>query len=182
MKPLTLFLFLLVVLLLTMSLEALVPSLAFLGQVHLVFFTIIFCFAALALPFFGSLFFGFITGLIEGLLVLEIHGQHVEIRLGWFIIFFMLWAFMLQLVSDITDGVRWELHSLGAGLCTATFLLGEFFLLSFSRGNFFITGEVFLLSFLSAGISLILAPLFYGCVQFWLSPPKQNSTTYLTPL
>jgi|LauGreDrversion2_6_1035139.scaffolds.fasta_scaffold15352_2 hypothetical protein len=182
MKPLPLFLFLLVLLLLTMALEATLPFIPFLGQVHLILFTIIFCFAALVLPFSGALFFGFITGLLEGLLVMQIYDQHVEIRLGWFILFFTLWALVLQCVSDLTDGIRWELHTLGTGLCTATFLLGEFLLITFSRGNFFITRDVFVVSLLAAGISFILAPLFYGCLQFLLSPPKQVCTNYLAPL
>jgi hypothetical protein len=182
MKPFPLFFLLLVVLLLTLALEDLLPSMIFFGQAHLVLFPIIFCFAALALPFIRALLFGMITGLLEGLMVMHIQHGHVEIRLGWFIFFFMLWALALQLLSDLTRGVRWELHALASGLCTATFILGEFVLLSFSRGNFLITSDLLLLSCVPAGIAVLLAPLVYGLLEFSLSSPKQVSTNYLFPL
>ena len=182
MKSFFLFLFLFVLLLITVTVQDLFPSLLFFGQAHLLFFPIIFCFAVLALPFSEALFFGMITGLIEGLMIMHIHDGHVEIRLGWFILFFMLWALALQLLSNLTDGVRWELHALGSGLCTATFLLGEFFLLSCSRGHFLMTGEVLLMSVLPAGAAFLLAPCFYGLLQFLLCPPKRINTSYPLPL
>ncbi|MFZ4115366.1 MAG: hypothetical protein ACOYK6_01430 [Chthoniobacterales bacterium] len=182
MKPLPLFFLLLVILLVTLAAEDLLPALIFLGQAHLVLFPIIFCFAVIVLPFMGALFFGMMTGLLEGLMVMHIQHGHVEIRIGWFIFFFMLWALALQLLSDLTHGIRWELHALASGLCTATFILGEFLLLTFSRGNFFVTNDLLLLSCVPAGIAVLLAPLVYGLLEFLISPPRQASTNYLFPL
>lgn len=182
MKPLSLFFFLLSLLLVVIITETILPSIAFLGQVHLVLFPIIFCFAALVLSFSGALSFGIITGFIEGLLVMHIQDQHVEIGIGWFIIFFIFWAFLLQCLSDMMTGVRWELHALATGLCTVIFLLGEFLLLTCSRGNFSLTRDVLFLSFLPAGISFLLAPLFYGLLQFLLNRPPHINPVYLSPL
>ncbi len=182
MKPLPLFLLLLVLLLLTLVLETLLPAMSFSGEAHLVLFPMIFSFAVLVLPFSGALSFAVITGLIQGLLVMQIENEHVEIQLGWFIIFFVSWALILQFISDITTGVRWELHALSAGLLTVTFLLGEFFFLTFARGNFLITKEVFFLCFVPAGFSFLLAPLCYWLLQFLLSRPPHIRPIYLSPL
>lgn len=165
-----------------MAIQDFFSSIVFFGGAHLLLFPIIFCFAVLALPFPFALFFGVMTGLLEGLMVMHIQDGHVEIRLGWFLFFFMAWTMALQFLSDLTEGVRWELHALGSGFCTATFLLGEFFLLSFSRGNFSMPGEVFLLSFFPAGAAFLLAPIFYGLLQFLLCPPKKIIPSYPLPL
>jgi hypothetical protein len=182
MKPLPLFLLLSILLMLTIVLETLLPAMPFSGEAHLVLFPMIFSFAVLVLPFSGALFFAVMTGLIEGLLVMQIENEHVEIKLGWFIFFFVSWALIIQSISDITTGVRWELHALSAGFLTATFLLGEFFFLTFARGNFLITQEVFFLCFVPAGFSFLLAPLCYWLLQFLLSRPPYIGSTYLSPL
>lgn len=172
MKSIFSFLLLLGLLILTIVTQDLFPPMAFLGQAHLMLLPIIFCFAVLALSLPSALFFALVTGTLQGLLVMQVHNQHVEIKLGWFIFFFMGWTFLLQFLSDLADGVRWEIHALGSSLCTATLLLGEFFLLSLSRGHFIVSSHVLFLIGASAGITLFLAPFFYLFFQFLLAPAK----------
>ena len=180
MKSFFPFTLLIILLLLAMITQDVLPSMPFFGQTHLILVPMIFCFAALALPFPFALLFALVTGVLQGLMVMSFHHGHVEIRLGWFIFFFIIWAVLLQFLSDRTDGVRWELHALGSGLCTASFLFGEFFLLSFSRGHFSITDTVLLLALIPGGIALFIAPLFYAVLQFLLPPAKPLRVSHLS--
>lgn len=169
------FLLLTLLLIAALILQDLVAPAFFLGQAQLFFIPIVFCFGALVLPLFRALLFAFMTAIIEGLMVTHIDHGHIEIRLGWFIFFFMIWTVLLQWVSHLMDGVRWEIHALGSALCTATFLLGTFLLLAFGRGNFYLTPTTVSLIFIPSGVSLLLAPLCYAVLQFLLPPVKKQS-------
>ena len=103
-------------------------------------------------------------------MTLSFQHDHVEIGLGWFIFFFMSWSVILQLVSDLTGGIRWELHSLGSALCTVTFLLGEFLLISLHRGHFSITAASLIFIAIPSAIALLISPLLYALLQFLLPP------------
>ncbi len=162
-------------------LEEVMPPLSFLGEAHLFLFPIVFSFTALTLSFLEALFFGILTGCLVGLMVVHFQAGIAEISLGWFIFFFLIWAFLLQLFREFTHGIRWELHTLASGFCTMTFLAGEFFLLSFYRGDFFINGSFFLFSFLPAALVLILAPLLYGLLELLFSLFRKTSSHYPAP-
>lgn len=172
MKTFFPFLLLLFLLVLALISQDFLTPVAFFGQAQLLFVPLVFCFAALALPFPQALLFALVTAILEGLMVMRIVNDHVEIRLGWFIFFFMIWAVFLQFMSDLTSGIRWEVHALGSGLCTATFLVGEFLLLSFDRGHFSMTTALFPLIAIPSGSALLVAPLCYAMLQFLLPPAK----------
>ncbi len=143
-------------------------------QIHLFLVPIVFCFGALILSFQAALLFGLITGLLEGLMTLSFQTHHVDIGITWFLFFFMLWALLLQCITELTDGIRWELHALGSALFTASFLMGEWLLLSWNRGSFGITPMTFLFIAIPTALSLLLSPLLYYSLQFLLPPPKSQ--------
>ena len=170
MKTFVPFFLLTALLLLALVAQDIFPCISLLGQMPLLLVPTIFCFTALALSFPAALCFALITAILTGLMVMQLTNDHAEIGLGWFILFFMSWVILLQFLSSLTEGVRWEVHAIGSLLCTATFLLGEFFLLSVRRGGFIITGRAFSLMIVPSMASLFMAPLFYGFLQFFLPP------------
>ncbi len=176
MKAFFSFSFLFFLLLVALVCQDLFAPIASLGQAKLLFVPLIFCFAALALPLSQALLFALATAVFEGLMVMHSVNDHVEIRLGWFIFFFMIWTVLLQFTSELTSGIRWEVHALGSALCTGTFLAGEFLLLAFDRGHFSITIVTFLLIAIPSGAALLLAPLCYAMLQFLLPPAKAVPT------
>lgn len=157
-------------LLLGLIIQDSLPSMPLLAQTPLLFVPIIFCFASLALSLPEALLFAVMTAVLTGLMAMQFPNNQPEIRLGWFILFFISWTILLQIFSALTEGVRWELHAIGSALCTATLLLGEFFLLSLKRGGFLINDRTFLLIVIPTGATLLMAPLFYGLLQFFLLP------------
>lgn len=170
MKTLLPFLFLLLLLLIAFVAQDTLSSIQLLGQAPLLFVPTIFCFSALAFTLPEALLFALITAILSYLMIAQFPNGHTEIKPGWFLFFFIGWTILLQFLSDLTDGVRWELHAIGSALCTATLLFGEFFILSLKRGHFLITERIFILILVPAGASLLIAPLFYCFLQFFLLP------------
>lgn len=166
------FLFLLLVIALVLQ-DTFSGSIGF-YQIHLYLVPVVFCFGALILSFPAALIFALTTGLLEGLMTLSFHTHRAEIGIAWFILFFIAWAFLLQFVTELTDGIRWELHALGSAFFTASLLTGEWILISWHRGSFNITVSTFLLIAIPSAISLLLAPLLYYTLQFLLPPAKSQ--------
>lgn len=142
-------------------------------QIHLYLVPVVFCFGALILSLPAALFFGLITGLLEGLMTLSFNAHCPEVGLGWFIFFFMSFAFFLQYITELTHGIRWELHALGSAFCTASLLVGEWLLIAWHRGAFNITSMTLLLITIPSAISLLLSPLLYYTLQFLLPPSRK---------
>ncbi|HLB34273.1 MAG: hypothetical protein A3F67_06590 [Verrucomicrobia bacterium RIFCSPHIGHO2_12_FULL_41_10] len=175
-RPLVFILILLALLLGAFILQDTLPAFSFFSQLHLLLVPVVFCFGVLVLPISSAFFFALITAVLQGLIAQPFLDGHVEIGLGWYILFFMIWTFLLQWLSDITGGVRWELHAIGSVLCAVTLLCGEFIILSVKRGNFSLTETTTLFLIISSGASFLVAPLFYYLAQFLL-PPARTSTT-----
>ena len=139
-------------------------------QIDLFLVPVVFCFGALTLSLPAALFFALITGMLEGLMTLSFHAHRPEIGIAWFVFFFIAWAFLLQFVTEITGGIRWELHALGSALFTASLFAGEWILISWHRDSFSITSMTIYLIAIPSALSLLLAPLLYYGLQFLLPP------------
>ncbi|MBX9577220.1 MAG: hypothetical protein K2W97_01945 [Chthoniobacterales bacterium] len=139
-------------------------------QIDLFLVPVVFCFGALTLSLPAALFFALITGMLEGLMTLSFHAHRAEIGITWFVFFFIAWAFLLQFVTALTGGIRWELHALGSALFTASLLAGEWILISWHRDSFSITSMTIFLIAIPSALSLLLAPLLYYGLQFLLPP------------
>ncbi len=146
-------------------------------QIHFFLVPVVFCFGALILSFPAALFFGLVTGLLEGLMTLSFHAHRPEIGITWFVFFFIIWAFLLQFATELTDGIRWELHALGSALFTAFLLTGEWILISWQRDSFSISSMTIILIALPSAISLLLAPPLYYSLQFLLLPSYQRNVS-----
>lgn len=171
--------FLTFVLLLFLSIVAIVLQDLFSGsmglyQTHLYLLPIVFCFAVLVLSFPTALCFSLITGLLEGLMSFSSLHQRLEVGVLWFVLFFMIWTCLLQFCTELTDGIRWELHALGSALVTATLLTGEWILISWHRGSLNITSMTLMLIIAPSAIALLLAPLFYYSLQILLPPNSKG--------
>lgn len=142
-------------------------------QIHLYLVPVVFCFGSLILSLPAALFFGLFTGMLEGLMTLSFEAHRPEVGLGWFIFFFMSFAFFLQYATELTHGIRWELHALGSAFCTASLLIGEWIFISWHRGSFTITSMTLILIAIPSALSLILAPLLYYTLQFLLPPSRK---------
>jgi hypothetical protein len=100
------------------------------------------------------------------------------------VVFFLGWAIVLQMASEATHGMRWELHALGSALVTLTLLAGEFLLLCARRGGFPLDGAVLLKLAVPSAAALLLAPLLYLLLRSLvpLSPsPAEPSTAPRQP-
>ncbi len=173
MKILFSFFFLLVLLLIAQVAQDTFSGAIGFYQIHLYLTPLVFCFAALILSLPAALLFGFMTGALEGLLTLSFNAHRPEIALGWFIFFFISWTLLLQFITELTDGIRWELHALGGAFCTASLLVGEWILIAWHHDSFSITPATLMLIAIPSAIALLLAPLLYYSLQFLLPPSRK---------
>lgn len=174
MKNIFSFLFLMLLVVIALVLQDTFSGTIGFYQIHLYLVPVVFCFGALTLSFPAALIFALTTGLLEGFMTLSFDDHHVKVGITWFIFFFVAWAFLLQFVTELTDGIRWELHALGSTFFTASLLTGEWILISWHRDSFSITSMTLFLIVVPSALSLLLAPLLYYILQFLLPPAKSQ--------
>jgi len=160
MKTVLLFPFLLVLLFASAALQDLLPGIPP-CQERILLLPVVFCFGMLALPPIPALFLALATAVIEGLMTLQVQSGQVEFGITAPVVFFLSWAIVLQMASEATQGMRWELHSLGSACVTATLLGGQFLLICIHRGGLNPDLSVALRIAVPAATSLLIAPLLY---------------------
>jgi hypothetical protein len=121
------FLFLILALLLPISLavQDLLPPLPPCGE-RLLLFPVVFAFGVLALPLVPALWLALWAAVVQGLALLQVQGGQAEIGLTLPVVFFLGWAIVLQMASEATRGMSWELHAVGGALVTFTMIAGGF--------------------------------------------------------
>jgi hypothetical protein len=156
------FLFLTLVLLLLLSLggQDMIPSLPPSGE-RILIFPVIFAFGVLALPLVPALWFALLTAVMQGLILLQVQAGQAEIGLTLPVVFFLCWAFLLQMMSETTHGMSWELHAVGSAAVTFTMLTGQFLTLCLKRGGFPADLSVLIRIAVPSVASLLVAPLLY---------------------
>ena len=160
MRQTLLFVILLLLLPVSVVLQDLFPAIP-IAQARIQFLPVLFCFAMMALPLIPALFFALATALVQGLVLLQIQGGQSELGLTLPIVFFVVWAIVLQMSSEATHGMRWELHALGSALVTLTLLGGEFLVLCIKRGGFPFDMSVGLRILIPALVAPFIAPALY---------------------
>ena len=130
-------------------------------QARIQLLPVVFCFGMLALPLVPALFFALVTALVQGLLILQVESGQAELGLTLPVVFFLGWAIVLQMTSEATRGMRWELHAMGSALVTLTLLGGEFLVLCMKRGGFPLDTTVILRTAIPAASALLIAPVLY---------------------
>jgi hypothetical protein len=156
------FLFLILALLLPLSLvlQALLPALPPCRE-RFQLLPVVFAFGVLALPLVPALWFALLTAVLQGLILLQVQAGQAEIGLTLPVVFFLGWAIVLQMASEATRGMRWELHAAGSALVTLTMLSGEFLALCIRRGGFVIDLSVVVRIAVPSVAALLIAPLLY---------------------
>ena len=130
-------------------------------QERILLLPVLFCFGVLALPLIPALYFALAVAVVQGLMFLQIQSGEAELGLVGPVVFFLSWAIILQMVSEATQGMRWELHALGSTAVTLTLLGGEFLILCAKRGGFPVDATVLMRMAIPSGSALLLAPLLY---------------------
>jgi hypothetical protein len=160
MKPVILFFLLCLLLPVFLVVQDLLPALPP-ARERLQLFPVLFCFGVLALPLTPALCFALIASLMQGLELLQFQSGHAETGVAPYIVFFLCWTVILQMASEATHGLRWELHALASALVTFTMLGGEYLLICAKRGGLPLDSLLLMRMAVPCGISLLLAPLLY---------------------
>lgn len=137
------------------------PSMPFFAGAHVYLLPVIVCFAVLWFPFPAALAFALYAGLLGDLAMLHVDGEHVEIGLGWSMLFYVFLAAVLRLVAPAPSGLRWETHCLASGAATFLLLAGQYLTVCLRRESFLLNGEVFAQLAGPALAALLLAPLLF---------------------
>jgi hypothetical protein len=160
MNRLILFLILALLLPFSLALQDLLPSLPPCGE-RLLIFPVVFAFGVLALPLVPALWFGLWAAVLQGLALLQVQVGQAEIGLTLPVVFFLSWTIVLQMASEATKGLRWELHAIGGALVTFTMLSGQFLTLCLKRGGFPVDLTVLLRIAIPSVAAVLLSPLLY---------------------
>ena len=160
MRQAILFVILLLLLPIAVAVQDLLPAIPPF-QARILLLPVVFCFGAMALPLLPSLFFALATALVQGLVLLQIQSGQAELGLTVPVVFFLVWAIVLQMASEATHGMRWEVHALGSAVVTLTLLSVEFLVLCVRRGGFPLEMTVLLRILIPSVASLLIAPLLY---------------------
>jgi len=137
------------------------PPVGFLGGAHLLIVPVLFCYGALWLSFPVMLGLAVFTGLLSDLAFLHVIGDHVEIGLGWSILFYVLVGVALQPLRPLFEEGRWEIHCLASGAVTLLLLLSQYIMVCLRRGSFVFDWTIFWHLAGPAVVALLVAPLFY---------------------
>ena len=164
MRTALLFVLLLILLPLSVAVQDLLPPIPpFQGRVLLI--PVVFCFGVMAMPLLPALCFALIVGGVQGLAILQIESGEIELGLVGPVVFFLSWAILLQMASEATQGIRWEIHAMGSALVTLTLIVGEFLILCAKRGGFPADMTVLMRCLVPAGAALLIAPVIYFLLQ-----------------
>ena len=146
-------------------LQQALPAIHVLHGARFVLVPMIFCYAAMALPFPAMLFAAFCTGLLSDLMYLSVVEGRVEIALGCSIVFFVI-------SGSIVNGFRpsylrghwWPVIPLGVA-CTWAFLLMQFAMISLRREGL-VFDQAILWRVLAPGfLAGLLVPLLHAAVK-----------------
>ncbi|MEX1010020.1 MAG: hypothetical protein WEC72_01620 [Chthoniobacterales bacterium] len=136
-----------------------IPPLPFLGGAHLLLVPMLFCYGALWLSFPAMLGLALYTGLVSDLAFLHVVGDHVEIGLGWSMLFYVFVGTALQPLRPLFLAGRWEVHCLAGGAVTFLLLLAQYIMVCLRRGSFIFDETIFWHLVGPAILALLLAPV-----------------------
>ena len=146
-------------------LQQALPEIHVLHGARFVFVPMIFCYAAMALPFPAMLFAAFFTGLFSDLMYLNVVGGRVEIALGCSIVFFVIYGSIANgLRPSYLRGHWWPLIPLSV-LCTWSFLIMQFTMISLRREGFVFDEAILWRAFAPGLLAGLLSPLLHAVVK-----------------
>ncbi len=155
-------------------LQETLPPVNVLHGARFVFVPMIFCYAAMALPFPAMLLAAVITGFLTDLMYLHVVGGRVEIALGCSIVFFVIYG-------SISNGCRpafqrghwWPVIPLSA-LGTSSFLLMQFLMISLRRETF-VFDEAVIWRVIAPGLlAALFSPILHALIRPFASLIPEN--------
>ncbi len=141
------------------------PGIHVLHGARFLFVPMIFCYAAMVLPFPAMLAVACFTGLLSDLMYLHVVAGRVEIALGCSIVFFVICGCIANGVRpSYLQGHWWPVIPLSV-ICTSAFLLMQFAMISLRRESFYFDQAV-LWRILAPGLLAgLFAPLLHVIVR-----------------
>ncbi len=136
-----------------------IPPLRFLHGARVFLVPMLFCYGALAMPFWAMLLMAIYAGLLTDLAHLNVVDGHVEIALGWSIVLFVFFGLFAHGLQPAFIRGRWWVHVLLAAVCTCLFLALQFVMICFRRQGVFFNETVAWRILAPGFIAAILAPL-----------------------
>jgi hypothetical protein len=137
------------------------PPMSDFHSAHVILVPMVFCLAAVVLPFPAMLAAAFFTGFLSDLMYLHVVGGKVEIPVGMSIVYFVI-------LGSIANGFQPAMKSRNvlpfvilSGVGTSAYLLIQFLTITLQRGGF-IWGDAVFWRILAPGLmAALIAPLFY---------------------
>jgi hypothetical protein len=136
-----------------------IPPMQFLHGARVFLVPMLFCYGALAMPFWATLLMAMYTGFLTDLACLNVVDGHVEIALGWSIVVFVFFGLFAHGLQPAFLSGRWWLHVLLSAICTIVFLALQFVMICFRRQGIFFNETVAWLIIAPGVIAAALAPL-----------------------
>lgn len=137
------------------------PPMAELHEARILLVPMVFCYAAMALPFPAMLAAALYTGFLSDLMYLHVVGGKVEIPVGFSIVYFMI-------LGSVANGFQPALKArnplpfvLLGGLGTSLFLFIQFAVITWQRGGFIWDNSITWRIIAPGVMAALLAPLFY---------------------
>lgn len=137
------------------------PPMADLHGARVLLVPLVFCYAAMVLPFPAMLAAAFYTGLFSDLFYLHITGGVVEIPLGVSIIFFVILGCLAYGCRYGRKAANVWTFALVGGLGTSAFLLMQFLMITWHRGGWEWTLVVAWRVIAPGVMAFLIAPLFH---------------------
>lgn len=137
------------------------PPMADLHGARVLLVPLVFCYAAVVLPFPAMLAAAFYTGLFSDLFYLHIAGGEVEIPLGVSIIYFVILGCLANGFRNGPEATKVWMFALLSGAGTSAFLLLQFLMLTWHRGGWEWAGAAGWRILAPGLMAALIAPLFH---------------------
>ena len=146
-------------------LQQALPSIHVLHGARFVFAPLVFCLAAMSLPFPAMLAAAFLTGLLCDLMYLHVVGGRVEIALGCSIVFFVIYGSIANgFRPAFLQGRWWPLVPMSF-LGTSAFLLLQLVMLSLRRESFEYHPDMVWRILAPGLLAALVAPVLFAAVR-----------------
>jgi hypothetical protein len=147
--------------LLAFIIQQALPPMAEMHGARILLVPMIFCYAAMALPFPAMLAAALSTGLLSDLMYLHVIGGKVEIPLGFSIVYYMVLGCVANGFQSSLKGRNPLPFVLLGGLGTSLYLFLQFAVITWQRGGFIWDNSITWRILAPGGMAALLAPLFY---------------------
>lgn len=137
------------------------PPMSDFHSAHVLIVPMVFCLAAVVLPFSAMLVAAFYTGFLSDLMYLHVVGGKVEIPLGSSIIYFVILGSIASGFQPAMKSKNFLPFVILSGVGTSGYLLLQFLIITLQRGGF-LWEEAVTWRILAPGLmAALIAPLFY---------------------